>query len=214
MRPYHRRVDDVGPAPEARHANPWRRLARRIAYENPWIRVWEDDVRRPDGRRGIYGVVHFVHRAVGVVPLDAGGRVLLVGQWRYTLDAWSWEIPEGGARPDEDPRDAVGRELAEETGYAAGQWRELVRAHLSNSVSDEDAIVWVATDLRPGAASPEGTEQIDLRWVEFDEALAMCRDGRITDAMSILGLQALALDMHGPGMAGPEHPAGGWSARD
>ncbi len=188
-------MDDARSTPGlASPANPWQRLARRTAYENPWITVWEDQVIRPDGHPGIYGVVHFVHRAVGVVPLDVSGRVLLVGQWRYVLDAWSWEIPEGGARPDEDPLEAARRELAEETGYTGGRWREAVRAHLSNSVSDEEAMVWVADRLESGVAAPEGTEQLELRWVDFDDALAMCRDGRITDAMSILGIQAAALD--------------------
>jgi 8-oxo-dGTP pyrophosphatase MutT (NUDIX family) len=155
--------------------------------------VWEDDVVRPDGERGIYGVVHFAHRAVGAVPLDDAGRVLLVGQWRYALDAWSWEIPEGGARPDEDPLDAARRELAEETGYTAREWRELLRAHLSNSVTDEAAVVWLARGLEEGVPSPEGTEQLELRWVPFAEALAMGHDGRITDALTILALQRLAL---------------------
>ncbi len=181
-----------------RRASPWRRLTRRTTYENPWLTVWEDDVVRPDGGRGIYGVVHFVHRAVGVVPLDDARRVLLVGQWRYALDTWSWEIPEGGASPGEGLLEAARRELAEETGYTAHQWRELVRAHLSNSVTDEEAVVWVAGGLEEGVPSPEGTEQLELRWVTFDEGLAMCRDGRITDAMTILGLQRLALDLARP----------------
>ena len=153
---------------------------------------------RPDGGRGIYGVVHFVHRAVGIVPLDDARRVLLVGQWRYPLDAWSWEIPEGGASPSEEMLAAARRELAEETGYTAREWRELVRAHLSNSVTDEESVVWLAVGLEDGMPSPEGTEQLELRWVPLDEALEMCRDGRITDALTILGLQRLALDLLRP----------------
>ncbi len=178
-----------------RGTNPWRQAARRTVYGNHWLTVWEDEVVRPDGEPGIYGVVHFEHRAVGVVPMDAAGRVLLVGQWRYALEAWSWEIPEGGATMDEDPLDAARRELAEETGYTASDWKQLLRAHLSNSVTDEEAFLWVAKNLEEGEATPEGTEQLELRWVDFDEALAMCRDGGITDALSILGIQALALDM-------------------
>jgi 8-oxo-dGTP pyrophosphatase MutT (NUDIX family) len=176
-------------------SNPWRRLSRRLAYENPWIEVFHDEVVRPDGRPGIYGVVHFRHRAVGVVPLDiAGDRVLLVGQYRYPLDRYSWEIPEGGGRLDESPEEAARRELAEETGLTGGTWRELCRPDLSNSVSDEEAILFAATDLEPGEPSPEGSEQLALRWVAFEEAMAMIGRGEITDAMTILALQQLALE--------------------
>src|SRR5579883_3459306 len=155
------------------HHNPWTRLSRRETYHNPWITVFEDQVVRPDGRPGIYGVVHFHNRAIGVVPVDEQKRVLLVGQYRYTLDQYSWEIPEGGAPFDEEPREAAQRELREETGYTAGHWQEILRAHLSNSVSDEVAICYLATDLRPGEAAPEGTELLQTRWVPFHTALEM-----------------------------------------
>jgi len=173
--------------------NPWTRLSRRTAYENPWIVVHEDQVLRPDGRPGIYGVVHYRNKAVGVVVLDGQDRVLLVGQYRYPLDLYSWEIPEGGGAPDEQPLAAAQRELREETGYTAGQWRELLRAHLSNSVSDEEAICYLATELTPGEARPEGTEQLLVKWVTLAEAIAMIERSEITDALSVLGLQRLAL---------------------
>jgi 8-oxo-dGTP pyrophosphatase MutT (NUDIX family) len=173
--------------------NPWTRRARRVAYENAWITVWHDDVLRPDGRPGIYGVVHYRHRAVGVVALDDNDRVLLVGQYRYTLDLYSWELPEGGAAPGEDPLAAARRELREETGCSAAHWQELLRAHLSNSVSDEEAIVYLARGLTEGAAAPEGTERLQVRWLPFAEALALVERGEITDAMSVMGLQRLAL---------------------
>lgn len=172
--------------------NPWHRLARRVAYENPWLTLWHDDVVRPDGSQGIYGVVHFANRAIGILAMDRDDRVLLVGQHRYTLDEYSWEIPEGGGGMHEEPVDAARRELMEETGYTAANWRELVRATLSNSITDERAILFVATDLTPGQAQPEATEELALRWVSFDEAVAMALDGRITDAMSILALLAAA----------------------
>ena len=166
-----------------------------MVYDNPWIELFHDEVIRPDGRPGIYGVVHFLHRAVGVVPLDlATDSVLLVGQYRYTLDRYSWEIPEGGGGADESPEEAARRELAEETGYAGGTWRELCRCDLSNSVTDETAVLFVATDLVTGTADPEGTERIEIRWVPFDEAMAMIGRGEITDAMTIIALQAVALE--------------------
>jgi 8-oxo-dGTP pyrophosphatase MutT (NUDIX family) len=173
--------------------NPWRRLSRRVAYENPWIRVNEDQVIRPDGKDGIYGVVHFKNRAVGVVPLDENDRVLLVGQYRYTLDQYSWEIPEGGVPLDEDPLSGAQRELMEETGYTAAKWQELGRAHLSNSVSDEHAIYFLAEELIPGTPRPEGTERLSQRWVTFPEALALVERGEITDALSIIAIQRVAL---------------------
>ena len=136
--------------------NPWRRVSRRVAYENPWIEILHDEVVRPDGQPGIYGVVHFRHLAIGVVPIDASDRVLLVGQFRYTMNHYSWEIPEGGGDFDEIPEAAARRELAEETGFIGGEWREICRAELSNSVTDEVTILFVATGLEAGPASPGG----------------------------------------------------------
>lgn len=179
--------------PDDPTANPWKRLDRRVAYDNPWIRVYEDQVLRPDGQPGIYGLVHFKNLAIGVVPLDDQDRVLLVGQYRYPLDLYSWEIPEGGGPLDEEPLEAARRELLEETGYSAGQWREVLRAHLSNSATDELTILYLATDLTPGTAEPEGTERLQVRWVPFDAALQMVLRGEITDALSVLGLQRVAL---------------------
>jgi 8-oxo-dGTP pyrophosphatase MutT (NUDIX family) len=180
---------DAGPTDNG----PWRRHSRRIAYENPWVTVWHDDVSRPDGSPGIYGVIHFANLAAGVVVIDEDDRVLLVGQHRYALGELSWEIPEGGVPAGETPLDGMKRELLEETGVEAAEWRELGRLHLSNSVTDEEAFLYLAGGLSQGVAQPEPTEQIEVRWVAFDEALAMALDGRITDAMSIVGLQRVAL---------------------
>jgi 8-oxo-dGTP pyrophosphatase MutT (NUDIX family) len=170
------------------------RHTRRVAYENPWITVWHDEGSRPDGSPGIYGVVHFENLAAGAVVLDDEDRIVLVGQHRYTLDRGSWEIPEGGVPPDETPLQGIQRELREETGIEATDWREIGRLDLSNSVTDEEAVLFVATGLRHGEATPEPTESIAIRWVPFDEAVAMVRDGTITDAMSVAAILRVALD--------------------
>lgn len=174
-------------------AGPWTRRTRRVAYENPWITIWHDEVIRPDGESGIYGVVHFANLAVGVLALDDADRVLLVGQHRYALDLYSWEIPEGGVPAGESPLDGARRELREETGIEAADWIELARCHLSNSVSDEEAVLYLATGLTQGVATPDGTESLAIRWRPFDEVLAMTMDGRITDAMTIMAVQRAAL---------------------
>ncbi len=182
---------DVPGAPVV--TGPWTRHARRIVYENPWVTVWHDDVTRPDGQPGIYGVVHFRNAAVGIVALDEEDRLLLVGQHRYTLNAYSWEIPEGGVGPDEDPIEGARRELREETGVEAAEWAELARYDLSNSVTDERGVVFLATALTEGQSDPDPTEDLTIRWVPFAEALAMTIDGRITDAISMIGIQRVAL---------------------
>ena len=169
-------------------SNPWRTLSSRVAYENQWIRLRHHDVIRPDGRPGIYGVVHFKNKAVGVLPLDAEGNTYLVGPFRFTIGQYSWELPEGGCPEEEDPLAAAKRELREETGLEARRWELLGKAHLSNSVSDEEAILYLATDLSQGDPSPDGTEILQLRKVPFGEALRMVLAGEITDAMTIMAI--------------------------
>jgi 8-oxo-dGTP pyrophosphatase MutT (NUDIX family) len=169
------------------------RRSRALVYENPWITLWHDEVTRPDGSDGIYGVVHFANLAAGVVAIDDNDRIVLVGQHRYTLDSYSWELPEGGVPDGESPLEGAKRELREETGIEARDWQELAVLDLSNSISDERAIVYLATDLTHGDASPDPTEALDIRWVPFEEALAMTLDGRITDVMSVVGIERVAL---------------------
>jgi 8-oxo-dGTP pyrophosphatase MutT (NUDIX family) len=168
---------------------PWRRLSTQVKYENPWIRVREDQVLRPDRQAGIYGVVEVKSIATGVVPIDRDRSTYLVGQYRYPLDAYSWEIPEGGGAPGVDPQVAAARELREETGIVAESWDFLGQVHLSNSITDEIGFVYIARELTLGGESePEGTEELQVRRLPFDEALAMALDGRITDSLSVLGL--------------------------
>jgi 8-oxo-dGTP pyrophosphatase MutT (NUDIX family) len=172
--------------------NPWTTLASKPVYDNPWIAVREDQVLRPDGTPGIYGVVQFKNRAVGVLAYEEGD-IYLVGQFRYTLNQYSWEIPEGGCPEDEDPLDAAKRELQEETGFTASNWELLGTSHLSNSVSDELALWYLATDLTPGERKPDGTEELEVRRVRVDEALRMVLSGDITDAISMMAILQLAL---------------------
>ena len=181
--------------------NPWVRLSRSVAYENDWIVVYHDEVLRPDAQPGIYGVVHYRSRSVGVVAIDRRDRVLLVGQYRYTLGCYSWEIPAGGADEGEEPLAAARRELREETGYSPASMQLLVRAHMSDSISDEEGYCYLASDLAEGECCPEGTERLKVRWLPFDEALRMISRGDITDALTILGLQQAALQRKecGPG---------------
>jgi 8-oxo-dGTP pyrophosphatase MutT (NUDIX family) len=159
-----------------------------MVYENPWIRVREDRVIRPDGQPGIYGVVEFKNNAVGVLPVDDQGRVWLVGQFRYPLSAYSWEIPEGGSPPLESPEATAHRELREETGLRAGRLELIATAHLSNSVSDEVGYVYRATELTHGDDEPEGTEKLAVRRFEWHEAYAMLKRGEITDSLSVIAL--------------------------
>ncbi len=184
------RDDGAPPVP----VGPWRRRSRRTVYENPWLEVWHDEVDRPDGGPGIYGVVHFASRAVGVVAVGDDGRLLLVGQHRYTLDEYSWEIPEGGVGNGETLEQGARRELREETGYEAAAWRRLFRFSTSNSVTDEVGEMFLATGLRAGEASPDDTEDLETRWATLDEVLAEIARGEIHDLMTIAAVQHYALE--------------------
>ncbi|MEX1296766.1 MAG: NUDIX hydrolase [Candidatus Limnocylindrales bacterium] len=177
---------------------PWTRTRRTVSYRNPWLTVWHDEVTRPDGEPGIYGVIHFKNAAVGVVAIDEQDRVALVGQHRYAFDAYHWEIPEGGSPPDEDSLDGAKRELLEETGLTAREWRVIGRWELSNSVTDEAAVAYLATDLAHGTAVPDPDEQLEFRWAPFDEVMTMIERGEITDALTVLPMQALALERARP----------------
>lgn len=171
----------------------WKTRATHCVYDNPWIRLTHNDVITPAGTEGIYGVVHFKNTAIGVLPLDHDNHTWLVRQSRYALGISTWEIPEGGCPPGEQPLMAAQRELEEETGLLAREWQELLTLHLSNSVTDEKAMVFIARDLYPGTQALEPTEDIEVKRLPFSEALAMVLAGEITDAISVAAILRAAL---------------------
>lgn len=168
--------------------NPWTIKEEKQVYTNPWITVTEYDVINPGGGKGIYGKVHFKNIAVGVIILDEDRNTYLVGQYRFPLNGYSWEIPEGGAPEGTDPFENAKRELREETGLVAANWVLLYKMHLSNSVSDELAIVYLATGLTRHEASPEETEQLVVKKIPFEEAYQMVEKGLITDSISVAAI--------------------------
>ena len=168
--------------------NPWRVLASAVKYQNPWISVREDQVLNPGGGAGIYGVVTMKNKAIGIVPVDADGNTWLVGQYRYPLSEYSWEIPMGGGPVELDVLESARRELREETGLSAGRWTRIARLHTSNSVTDEEGFVFLAEDLTAGETEPEETEDLRLWKLPLAEAVRMAMDDRITDGISVAGL--------------------------
>jgi ADP-ribose pyrophosphatase len=168
--------------------NPWKTLTQTEAYANPWIRVTHREVLNPSGGNGIYGVVHFKNIAVGIVPLDEDNNTWLVGQYRYTLERYSWEIPEGGCPMGASTLEAGQRELLEETGITAREWIPLMEMHTSNSVTDEYGLAYIARDLSFGTAQPEETEELHVRKLPFAEVFRMVMDGEITDAFSMIAI--------------------------
>jgi 8-oxo-dGTP pyrophosphatase MutT (NUDIX family) len=166
----------------------WKKLSSRTVWENDWMRVHEDEVINPGGGENLYGHVHFKNRAVAIVPLDEDANTWLVGQERYTLGAWSWELPMGGAPLGEAPIDAAQRELREETGLTAADWTEVMRLHTSNSITDECGVVYVARDLTEGETAFEESEDLEIRKLPFSEAVMMVKRGEITDAISVAAL--------------------------
>jgi 8-oxo-dGTP pyrophosphatase MutT (NUDIX family) len=175
------------------HESPWTILDQKKVYENAWISLTEFQVINPSGGKGIYGKVHYKHIAVGIITLDDDWNTFLVGQYRFPLGQYSWEIPEGGGWMDEDPLEAAKRELMEETGLVAKGWEKIGTMHLSNSVSDELAFIYLARDLVQQKAKPEETEELLIKKMHLDEAAEMVERGLITDSMSVAAIQKVRL---------------------
>ncbi len=165
--------------------NPWTTKSQKDIYDNPWINVTEYQVIHPGGKDGIYGVVHFKTLATGIIPLDEDNNTWIVGQYRYTLDRYSWEIPEGGGKLDVDPLESAKRELKEETGIIAKNWTEILQMDLSNSVTDEIGYAYIARDLEFTEPEPDEDEDLEIRKLPFSELFDMAMKGEITDGLAL-----------------------------
>ena len=171
-----------------KHKNPWTTNTINEIYDNPWIQVTHREVTNPSGNPGIYGMVHFKNLAIGILPLDKDYNTWIVGQYRYTLETYSWEIPEGGGLIGVDPIESAQRELVEETGITANKWTKLLDLHTSNSVTDEAAISYIAQDLSFGEAEPEDTEELVIKKLPFEEVFQMVMRGEITDGIAMASI--------------------------
>lgn len=171
--------------------NPWKTLESKQIYENDWIVLSEHQVINPNGNKGIYGMVSFKNIALGIIPMDDKGDTWLVGQYRYTLDEYSWEIPMGGGPLSIDPLESAKRELLEETGLIANKWTRILKIHTSNSVTDEEGIVFLAEDLLQSTPEFDDTEKIEIMKLPFQKAYEMVLDNKITDSISISGILKL-----------------------
>jgi len=168
--------------------NPWKTLNNTKIYENPWIVLEEHAVLNPSGNPGIYGKVHFKNMALAIIPIDEAGNTWIIGQYRYPLDVYSWEIPMGGGPLELDQLESAKRELKEETGLKAEKWTEIMKIHTSNSVTDEVGYVYLAEGLTQGETEFEETEILQVKKLPFSEVLEMVMSGEITDSLSIAGL--------------------------
>lgn len=177
--------------------NPWTIKSSKSIYENPWIGLTEHQVLNPAGGDGIYGVVHFKNLAIGIIAIDEEDHIFLIGQYRFPLKQYSWELPEGGGPLGSNPLDSAKRELLEETGLVAKNWEEVLRMHLSNSVSDELGILYLAKNFEQHEAEPEETEQLEIKRIPFEEAYQMVMNGEITDSLSVAGILKVKLMREG-----------------
>jgi len=175
------------------HKNPWKILREKPVYENPWMKVTEYDVINPKGGQGIYGKVHFKNIGTGIVVLDDQLNTFLVGQYRFTLQQYSWEIPEGGGLIGVDALETAKRELLEETGLVARKWTKLLDMHLTNSIADEFGVMFLAQELEQHHPEPDETEDLVVKKLPFEEAYQMVEKGIITDSMAVAAILKVKL---------------------
>ncbi len=168
--------------------NPWKTIKSEVKYDNPWIKITEHQTVNADGGDGIYGVVHYKNIAIGIIPLDEDNNTWLVGQYRYPLQQYSWEICEGGGLHNVDILDSARRELLEELGIKAKHWTNIMNMHLSNSVSDEKGVIYVAKELSYYNPEPEEGEVLQIKKLPFAEVYQMVMDGEITDSLTVAGI--------------------------
>jgi 8-oxo-dGTP pyrophosphatase MutT (NUDIX family) len=168
--------------------NPWKTKESKEIYDNPWIKLDHHSVINPANKEGIYGTVHFKNLAIGIIPLDGQLNCWIVGQYRYPLNQYSWEIPEGGGKLNVPPLDSAKRELREETGLEAKEWSEIQRIHTSNSVTDELGIIYLAQGLEEFDSQPDEDEQLTIKKLPFSQVLSMVLNGEITDSLSVAGI--------------------------
>ena len=171
----------------------WQTLTNTTVYENPWLQIQHHEVINPSGGDGIYGVVHFKNYAIGIIALDEEGNTWIVGQHRYPLNIYSWELPEGGGDLNGMPLEAAKRELKEEVGISAEKWTKLLEIHTSNSVTDEFGVVFIAQNLTFGETEHEETEDIAIRKLHFSELVEMVMKGEITDSITVAAVLKLQL---------------------
>lgn len=169
----------------------WKQKNKKTKYDNNWIEVEHHEVVNPNGGEGIYGVVRFKNLAIGVIPIDADGNTWIVGQHRYPQNKFSWEIPEGGGPLAIDPLESAKRELQEEVGLVAENYDMYLEMDLSNSVSDEVAYIYCATNLTLVEKNPDETEVLSIKKLPFKDVHQMVMNGEITDAMSVAGVLKL-----------------------
>jgi len=186
-------MPSLAPLPQPAHPNPYTVQDRKLLYDCPWIRVREDRFTHRRGGAGLYSVCGFRRTACGVIAVDQLDRVVLVGQWRYPLETYSWEIPEGGGEEHESPFTCIRRELGEETGLEARRWEPLAFCHTSNSSTDEETFLFFATDLQalPQGHAPEDVEELAVHREPFEQCLARVLCGEITDSLSMVAILAL-----------------------